>query len=279
MTLPFDRPGLREATPHPDRIERSLPKDGALPEPQSSPEGDRLFRKQRLAAGFRLFARHGFGLGDAGHITARDPERLDCFWVNPAGMHFSRVTVCELMLVSDRGEVLQAPRSFPAQLNPAAFAIHSELHKARPDVIAAAHAHSIHGMAWSTLGRLLDPLTQDAAAFHDDHALFTDFSGMVLETSEGARIAQALGPRQAVILQNHGLLTVGQSVESAVWRFISLDSCCQVQLLAEAAGRPKVMPPEVARLTASQLGAERAGLDAFEPYWAMVAHEEPDLFD
>ena len=217
--------------------------------------------------------------GLPGQITARDPERPDCFWVNPAGMHFSRVTVSELMLVSDRGEILEPPRSFPAQLNPAAFAIHSELHKARPDVTAAAHAHSIHGMAWSTLGRLLDPLTQDAAAFHGDHALFTDFSGMVLETSEGARIAQALGPRQAVILQNHGLLTVGGSVESAVWRFISLDSCCQVQLLAEAAGRPHAMPPEVARLTANQLGSERAGLDAFQPYWALVAGEEPDLFD
>ena len=279
MTLAFSRPGPGGAAPHPDRIESVLPPGSGLPEPQPTPERERLYRKQRLAAGFRLFARHGFALGDAGHITARDPERPDCFWVNPAGMHFSRVTVSELMLVSDRGEILEPPRSFPAQLNPAAFAIHSELHKARRDVTAAAHAHSIHGMAWSTLGRLLDPLTQDSAAFHDDHALFTDFSGMVLETSEGARIAQALGPRQAVILQNHGLLTVGGSVESAVWRFISLDSCCQVQLLAEAAGRPHAIPAAVARLTASQLGSERAGLDAFEPYWALVAGEEPDLFN
>jgi ribulose-5-phosphate 4-epimerase/fuculose-1-phosphate aldolase len=189
------------------------------------------------------------------------------------------VSVSELMLVDHRGEILQPPATFPPLLNPAAFAIHSELHRARPDVMAAAHAHSIHGMAWSTLGRLLDPITQDAAAFFEDHALFSDFSGMVLDASEGARIAQALGPRQAAILQNHGLLTVGQTVESAVWRFISLDSVCQVQLLAEAAGRPHPMPAAVARLTASQLGTERASLDAFLPYWAMVANEEPDLFD
>jgi len=274
MTLPFNPAATRHKTPHPDKIEASP--SGA---PQPTLERERLYRKQRLAAGFRIFARCGFDMGDAGHITARDPEWPDCFWLNPAGAHFSRISVSELMLVNDRGEILEPPKTFPALLNPAAFAIHSELHKARPDVVAAAHTHSIHGMIWSTLGRLLDPITQDAAAFFEDHSLFVDYSGMVVETSEGAKIAQSLGPRQAVILQNHGLLTVGQTVESAVWRYVSLEACCRVQLMAEAAGQPKPMPPEVARLTASQLGTERAGLDAFEPYWAVITNEEPDLFD
>lgn len=265
-------------------IETHFPSAPGSPGPAHAPaqptlEGERLYRKQRLAAGFRIFARCGFDMGDAGHITARDPEQPDCFWLNPAGAHFSRITVSDLMLVDHGGKILQPPKHAPAKLNPAAFAIHSELHRARPDVVAAAHAHSVHGMAWSSLGRLLDPITQDAAAFYDDHALFTDFSGMVLETSEGEKIANALGARQAVILQNHGLLTVGQTVESAVWRFISLDSVCRVQLLAEAAGTVRPMPAETARLTARQLGSERAGLDAFEPYWSVVAAAEPDLFD
>jgi len=275
MTLPFNPAATRHKTAHPDKIEASFPP--GLPQPTL--ERERLYRKQRLAAGFRIFARCGFDMGDAGHITARDPEWTDCFWLNPAGAHFSRISVSELMLVDDRGEILQPPKTLPALLNPAAFAIHSELHRARPDVVAAAHTHSIHGMTWSTLGRLLDPITQDAAAFFEDHSLFVDYSGMVVETSEGAKIAQALGPRQAIILQNHGLLTVGHTVESAVWRYVSLEACCRVQLMAEAAGQPKPMPAEVARLTASQLGTERAGLDAFEPYWAVITDEEPDLFD
>jgi ribulose-5-phosphate 4-epimerase/fuculose-1-phosphate aldolase len=280
MTMPFNRVWPRGGAPHPAQIQTVVPADPHAPlAPLPDIEDERLYRKQRLAAGFRIFARMGFVLGDAGHITARDPELTDCFWVNPAGMHFSRISVSELMLVDYQGQIVQPPKTYPAQLNPAAFAIHSELHRARPDIVTAAHAHSVHGMAWSTLGRLLDPITQDIAAFFEDHALFTDFSGLVLQTSEGARIAQALGSSQAVILENHGLLTVGRSVESAVWRFIAFDSACQVQLLAEAAGRPHAMPPEVARLTASQLGTERAGLDAFLPYWAVVADEEPDLFD
>lgn len=280
MNLPVQRPleGV-----HPTKIETVLPErsfgaPGAVPQ-QPTLEAERLYRKQRLAAGYRLFARNGFDMGGAGHITARDPEFPDHFWVNPAGVHFSRITVSDLMLVSHEGEIVQPPARAKPRLNRAAFAIHSELHKARPDVIAAAHSHSLYGKAWSALGRLLDPLTQDAAAFYDDHSLFTEFSGVVLDTSEGEKIAEALGPRKAVILQNHGILTVGQTVEAAVWRYLAMENACQVQLLAEAAGQTRPMPPEVARHTASQVGSEIGGVYAFQPYWDIVSEEEPDLFD
>src|SRR5246500_5066610 len=144
---------------------------------------ERLHRKRMLAAAFRLFSRLGFDEGVAGHITARDPERLDHFWVNPFGMHFSQIRVSDLILVNDAGEVVEGEH----EVNLAAFAIHSRIHKARPDVIAAAHAHSLNGKTWSTLGRLLDPLTQDACAFYDDHSLFADFTGVVYRASEGER--------------------------------------------------------------------------------------------
>src|SRR5579872_7460538 len=135
---------------------------------------ERRNRKERLAAAFRLFAKFGFDEGVAGHITARDPELTDHFWVNPFGMHFSQVRVSDLLLVNDHGEVVEGDR----EVNLAAFAIHSRIHKARPDVIAAAHAHSLNGKAWSSLGRLLDPLTQDACAFYEDHGLFDDYTGV-----------------------------------------------------------------------------------------------------
>jgi ribulose-5-phosphate 4-epimerase/fuculose-1-phosphate aldolase len=164
-------------------------------------------------------------------------------------------------------------------VNAAAFAIHSQVHAARPDVVAAAHAHSMYGKSWSSLGRLIDPLTQDACAFFEDHALFDDYTGVVLDTSEGRRIARTLGEKKAMILRNHGLLTVGRSVDEAVYWFLALERSCHAQLLAEAAGKPVKIDPEQARLTRSQVGSEVAGWFSFQPLYEKIVREEPDLLD
>ena len=238
-------------------------------------EEERLHRKQRLAAAFRLFGKFGFDEGVAGHITARDPEHLDHFWVNPFGMPFSYIRVSDLIRVNDQGEVVEGD----ALVNGAAFAIHSQVHAARPDVIAAAHAHSVHGKAWSSLRRKLDPLTQDACAFYDDHELFDDYTGVVLDLEEGKRIGHALGDAKAVILSNHGLLTAGHSVDEAAWWFITMERTCQAQLLAETAGTPVLIDADQAALTATQVGSHVAGYFSFAPLYAKITREQPDLFD
>jgi ribulose-5-phosphate 4-epimerase/fuculose-1-phosphate aldolase len=236
---------------------------------------ERKHRKQRLAAAFRLFSRFGYDEGVAGHITARDPERRDHFWVNPFGMHFGQIRASDLILVNHRGDVVEG--KYP--VNGAAFAIHSQVHAARPDVVAAAHAHSMYGKAWASLGRLLDPITQDACAFYEDHGLFADFTGVVYETSEGERIANALGKYKAAILRNHGLLTVGETVEEAAWWFITMDRTCQAQLLAEAAGAPVKIDPANAAATREQVGTHFAGWFQFQPLFARIVREEPDLLE
>ena len=142
-------------------------------------------------------------------------------------------------------------------MNTAAFAIHSAVHAARPDVIAAAHSHSIYGKSWSSLGRLLDPLTQDACAFYDDHALFDDYTGVVLDPEEGKRIAHALGERKAVILRNHGLLTVGHSVDEAVWWFITME---------------RIVPGAAARRSRGHARAHRRRHGAHSPRPGRPAH-------
>jgi ribulose-5-phosphate 4-epimerase/fuculose-1-phosphate aldolase len=247
----------------------------AEPAARGSIAEERLHRKRRLAAGLRLFSKFGFDQGLAGHITARDPERLDHFWVNPFGRHFSQISVSDLLLVNHLGDVVEGD----APVNKAAFVIHSALHKARPDVAAAAHAHSTHGKAWSTLGRRLDPITQDSTAFYDDHALFEDFTGVVLQAGEGDRIAAALGQRKAVILRNHGLLTVGATVEAAVWWFIAMDDAARAQLLAEAVGKPILIDDATAKLTAEVVGTPLAGVLNFQPLWDLIVAEQPDLLD
>ena len=241
----------------------------------TSVEEERRHRKQRLAAAFRIFGHFGFDEGTAGHITARDPELLDHFWVNPLGMNFKHIRVKDLLLANEVGVVVEG--NWP--LNTAAFVIHSQIHAARPDVVSAAHSHSVHGKAWSVLRRPLDPLTQDACAFYRDHVVFEDYTGAVLDIEEGKRIAHALGDSKAAILANHGLLTVGQSVDEAAWWFVTMERSCQVQLLAEAAGNPVIIDEAVAETTFGQTGGHRTGWRQFQPLYDWIVAEHPDLFD
>ncbi len=246
-----------------------------LPPTFDSAEEERLHRKQRLAAAFRLFAMYGFDEGVAGHITARDPERPDHFWVNPFGMYFGHIRASDLILVNHAGDVVEGGRA----VNRAAFVIHSQVHAARPDAVAAAHAHSIYGKAWSSLGRQLDPLTQDACAFYNDHGLFDDYTGVVIDLDEGKRIAHALGDHKAAILRNHGILTVGRSVDEAAFWFITMERTCHAQLLAEAAGAPILIDADKAARTHMQIGSSVAGWFGFQPLYDRIVAEQPDLLE
>jgi ribulose-5-phosphate 4-epimerase/fuculose-1-phosphate aldolase len=242
------------------------------------PEGVEEIRKDRknkLAAALRLFGKLGFDEGVAGHITVRDPELTDHFWVNPMGKSFKLMTVSDLLLVSHTGEVVEGS----GLLNGAAFTIHSQIHMSNPNITAAAHSHSVYGKAFSSLGKTLDPLTQDSCAFYDDHVLFDDFSGVVLDNTEGEKIAAALGDKKAAILQNHGLLTVGDSVDAAAWWYITMERSCQAQLMAEAAGTPKLIEHEVALHTRGTVGSPLAGWFSFQPLNDVILAEQPELLN
>lgn len=241
----------------------------------TSAEEERQHRKQRLAATFRLFGRYGFDQGLAGHVTARDPEHPDRFWINPLGQHFRTIRVSDLQLVDGDGNILQGDRP----INEAGFTIHSAIHRGRPDVVAAAHTHSTYGKAWSSLGRPLDPLSQDAAAFYEDQVIFAPYTGVVLQQEEGKRLVEALGDKKLAILKNHGLLTVGPSVEAAAWWYITADNAAHTQLLAEAASAPQPLDHDTALLTRSQVGTQQGGAYNFHPLWEWIVAAEPDLLD
>lgn len=249
---------------------------GRLPitKPDTSINGIRKDRKNKLAAAFRLFGKYGFDEGVAGHITVRDPKFQDHFWVNPLGKSFNQISVSDLLLVSHKGEVVEGE----GLLNGAAFTIHANIHHARKDVVAAAHAHSTYGKAFSTFGKKLLPLTQDACSFFDDHSVLEVFDGVVVEQSEGEQIVNALARHKALILQNHGLLTVGRSVESACWWYISLERACQVQLLVESCStKPKIISDLVAKQTHKHIGRERTGWFNFNALYEEMIQLHPDL--
>ncbi len=252
----------------------------ARPPSFATPAEERAHRKAKLAAAFRMFSRAGLDEGVAGHITVRDPEAPDTFWVNPFGMHFSQIRSSDLVRVNEDGRVVEGDR----MVNGAAVAIHCAVHAARPDVLAAAHAHGPAGKTLSSLEMSIEMLTQDACAFHDDIGVYDDFTGVVLDSEEGRRIAAALGTRKAVILRNHGMLTVGTSVDSAAWWFLTLERTAQCQLNAYAAaaglGRPpRQISPEAARQTYDVVGYEFAGWFQFQPIWERISREQPDIFD
>ncbi len=236
---------------------------------------ERQHRKERLAGGFRILAALGLSEGIAGHITARDPEFPDTFWVNPFGMGFDEICVSDLIRVDGTGKVVEGDRP----VNISAFAIHYQIHEARPEIVTAAHAHSVYGKAWSAVGRLLDPITQDACAFYEDHIFFDETRVLVTDASEGSMLASALGRHKAAILRNHGLLTVGRTVEEAVWWFVSMERCCQSQFLTGAVSTPLLIDPENARAAGAVNGSPFVGWLQCQPLWRRIVASQSDLLN
>jgi ribulose-5-phosphate 4-epimerase/fuculose-1-phosphate aldolase len=226
-----------------------------------------------MAAVLRNWARNGFTEGISGHISVRDPEFPGCFWMNPIGRHFSLLNGSDMLClrISD-GEIVGGNRHRPAN-NPGYY-IHSELHKARDDIHAICHAHTIAGRAWCAFGKPLDMITQDVCDVYGVLAVDAVYGGIVTAEQEGRQIARALGKRgRAALLMNHGLLTVGHTVDEAAFLIGLVDRSCDIQLRVEAAcaGNPElkknVIPHELARNNFLMAG---------EKHW-LYEEAQPDL--
>ena len=237
----------------------------------SSTDKQRAFILSHMAGAFRVFARKGFTEGMSGHISVRDPEFSDRFWTNPLGRHFGLLCASDMILVDYDGNVVGGNTSRPA--NAAGFLIHSAVHKARPDVHAACHCHSKAGKAWSAFARPLEMLNQDVAYLYGEaQAVYGEFGGVVFSEEEGKRLAAALGPKgKGMVLRNHGLLTVGGTVDEAAFLFCLMERSCEVQLMVEAAaanGIPKVYIDEEAAQYTFKMTSDPETL-----YWEF----QPDL--
>ncbi|MCV2464055.1 class II aldolase/adducin family protein [Streptomyces sp. ICN988] len=238
-------------------------------------EDARRHRKQRLAAALRLFGKYGFGEGISGHISVRDPEHPDRFWVNPFGVSFNQVRVADLICVDSAGRVVSGRH----KVNPSAFVIHSQIHELHPGATAAAHGHTPHSRALGALGRLLEPIDQESAAFYGRQVLYGEYEGPSVSVAQGRDIAERLGDNRAVLLRHHGLITVGGSLEEAVHWFFTYDGCAQVQLLAQAAGTPQTFTHEQALAAREGFGDEQLGRFSFQLLWNEIVAEQPDLLD
>lgn len=238
----------------------------------ADPADERRHRLERLAGVCRVFGRLGFSEGLLGHVTVRDPEFADRLWLNPIGVSLRKIRVSDLVQVNHHGEVLAGRRP----VNPVGLRLHTAVHAARPDVNAMCHAHSIYGRAWSTLGRLLDPISQDSCVFFEKQALIVD-PRIAFDSAHAAKFAEAFGDNLVGIQEGHGIFTTGQTVDEAAWWFISMEAACQTQLLAEAAGTPKQWPAGDARMIALGLGSPTFGWSSFQPFFDEIIDSDPDL--
>ena len=247
----------------------------SIPEFRSHEE-HRHYLKQRLVAACRAFALFNLDYGFAGHLTVRDPEHPHLYWTNPMCVHFSRVKVSNLILADHAGTVVQGNYA----INRAGYVLHAAVHEEHPDIVAMCHAHTEYGTAFASLGRPLDPISQDACAFYEDHVVIKDEAGQVaVETKAGLSVASHFKDVRAAIHQNHGLLTVSRhSIEAAAFWFIALERCCKQQLMIEAAGhKPTLVPHDRAIYSREHVGSEYIGWLHFQPIWEQLEATQPDM--
>jgi ribulose-5-phosphate 4-epimerase/fuculose-1-phosphate aldolase len=228
-----------------------------------------------LAAAYRLVALFGWEDLVFTHISARVPGTEDQFLINPYGVFFDEITASSLVKIDLEGNKVE---DSPFPVNAAGFIIHSAVHSARHDARCVLHTHTVNGVAVAAQRDGLLPLSQ--------HSLFVvtslgyhDFEGPALNADEKPRLIADLGTATSLILRNHGLLTVGHTVEEAVWWFITMERSCQAQLLAEAAGTPILIDHDMALMTAGQVGTHHSGWFSFQPLWDRIVWEQPDLLD
>ena len=232
----------------------------------SSADEIREARKRELALGYRVLASQRWGdLGD-GHISARDPERSDCFWLLRYGVSYHAALVSDLVLVGPDGELVEGE----GVINRAAYYIHHPILTARPEAVSATHVHTGWGTPFSAEVRPIEPISQESCIFFEDHAIFDDEEVQVQSVEGGKRIAVALGGKRAIILRNHGLLTVADRVDESVGSFVHMERVAEVHMKARQA-RP--ISPAAARYARSDLihyGASRVA------FWSLVARHIGD---
>lgn len=280
MSAVLKRP---QEAPLPDgRISIYQPEQPGLIFPElptfAEPARQRRHLQERLVAACRAFALEGFDYGFAGHLTVRDPEKPGLYWTNPMAVPFAQVRVSNLICADHRGRVVEGRYA----INRAGFVLHAAVHEAHPDIVAMCHAHTVYGTAFAALGRPLAPISQDAAAFYEDHVVIGEEAGQVaVEEKAGHSVARAFAGVKAAIHQNHGLLTVSRhSIEAAAFWFIALERCCRQQLMVEASGAtPKLVSPERARYSREHVGSEYIGWLHFQPIWAQLVATQPEMLD
>lgn len=191
--------------------------------------------RQKLIDAGRVMYSEGLGDYVAGHISLRLPDDPGRFLMKPAGIGIEEMSQNNIIIVDLDGQKVEGVSNRHNEVF-----IHSEVLRARPDVNSVVHAHPIHAVAFSSLGKELRAVGNDGTLFHGGVPIFAETTDLITTKERGAAVACTLEDRPALILRNHGIVATGGSVAESVWMSMKLEKACQTQMLAEAAGGPKL---------------------------------------
>lgn len=219
-----------------------------------------------LAAALHLAVRFDFHEGVDNHFSLAVPGDGERYLINPNRIHWSELRASDLLLLDGDGKLIAGA----APPEPTAFFIHGRIHKANKRATCVLHAHTPYATAIACVaGGRLEPVSQTVMKFWNDVAYDDEYNGLVLDESEGDRIAATLGDKRILFLANHGIIVVGESVAEAFNDLYYLERACQLQVRATQMGRPlRPIPKAIADVTSSQMQAEKT--DQAEMHFAAL---------
>jgi ribulose-5-phosphate 4-epimerase/fuculose-1-phosphate aldolase len=210
--------------------------------------------KVDLAAALRAAALYGYNEGVDNHFSLAVPGRDDRFLLNPFGPHWSELSASDMITVDLEGNVVEGD----GQWEQTAFMIHRGVHQARASARCVLHTHMPYATAVSmTRGGFETAVSQNSMYFHG-HVISLPYGGLADAADEGLRIGNAVGEGvNVVMLENHGVLVIGEDVAEAWHRLYFLERACQVQILAQSTGQPLIrVSDDLAAHTAGQFARD-----------------------
>lgn len=232
--------------------------------------------KYKLALANRIMAMEGLDEGGiSGHISLKVPGTHDRFWVNPFGYLACEVTPENLIMVDQDGRVVEGNHP----VNVAGFCIHSQIHEKNPDVECVVHTHSPWGTLFASLDREILPLDQNCCMFFENHVLFQSYGGPVIDLDEAEMLAEAMIDKNAVVLSNHGAITAGADIETAVMFMVAIERAFRLNVMASQLTNLKLVDPEVARDTREWIANPIGFRIEFEALTRKAERTYPDLLN
>ena len=225
-----------------------------------------------LAAAYRVGWHYGWYAQMFNHISYKIPGTNDEFLLNPFGFLYREITASNLVKIDLEGNTLDGS---PHGVIQAGWIIHSAIHKARPDVKCIVHTHTKDGIAVGAQKWGLLPVNMAAIMFHN-RASYHEYEGPSIETDERERLAENLGENNVLFLRNHGLITCGDSIPTAMWRHYQLEAACTAQVAALSGGYENLHLPDPKMI--EQAAARSNRTRSHEANWEAHRRLADDLY-